>query len=124
MVENCFSSGVATEAAMVSGLAPGRLRRDLMVGKSTRGSAATGSCDSRTMPATTNDSISSMVITGRRMQGSASSSGDLRLPTTLGLLCNLLLGHLLKRARHPAATLADRDLAAVRETQLSVNDDG
>jgi hypothetical protein len=25
MVENCFSSGVATAAAMVSGLAPGRL---------------------------------------------------------------------------------------------------
>ena len=25
MVENCFSSGVATEAAIVSGLAPGRL---------------------------------------------------------------------------------------------------
>ena len=25
MVENCFSSGVATEEAMVSGLAPGRL---------------------------------------------------------------------------------------------------
>ena len=29
MVENCFSSGVATEEAIVSGLAPGRLARDL-----------------------------------------------------------------------------------------------
>ena len=27
MVENCRSSGVATDEAMVSGLAPGRLRR-------------------------------------------------------------------------------------------------
>ncbi len=42
MVENCFSSGVATEAAMVSGLAPGRSALTTMVGKSTRGSAATG----------------------------------------------------------------------------------
>ena len=29
MVENCFSSGVATAEAMVSGLAPGRLAVDL-----------------------------------------------------------------------------------------------
>ena len=32
MVENCFSSGVATAAAMVSGLPPGRLARTLMTG--------------------------------------------------------------------------------------------
>jgi len=32
MVENCFSSGVATEAAMVSGLAPGRLALTEIVG--------------------------------------------------------------------------------------------
>src|SRR3954468_18424125 len=31
-VENCFSSGVATEAAIVSGLAPGRLALTEMVG--------------------------------------------------------------------------------------------
>ena len=43
MVENCRSSGAATEAAIVSGLAPGSERRHLMVGKSTRGRAATGS---------------------------------------------------------------------------------
>ena len=29
MVENCFSSGVATAEAMVSGLAPGSSARDL-----------------------------------------------------------------------------------------------
>ena len=43
MVANWRSSGVATEAAMVSGLAPGRLAVTWMVGKSTRGRAATGS---------------------------------------------------------------------------------
>ena len=43
MVENCFSSGVATEDAMVSGLAPGSCAETTMVGKSTRGIAATGS---------------------------------------------------------------------------------
>ena len=40
---NCFSSGVATDAAITSGLAPGRLALTKMVGKSTSGSAATGS---------------------------------------------------------------------------------
>src|SRR5258708_10920984 len=37
IVENCFSSGVATADAMVSGLAPGRLALTWMVGKSTFG---------------------------------------------------------------------------------------
>ena len=41
MVENCRSIGPATEAAIVSGLAPGRVAVTWMVGKSTRGSAAT-----------------------------------------------------------------------------------
>src|SRR6185436_7595069 len=40
---NCFSSGVATEAAITSGLAPGRPALTVMVGKSTSGSAETGS---------------------------------------------------------------------------------
>ena len=35
IVENCFSSGVATADAIVSGLAPGRLALTWMVGKST-----------------------------------------------------------------------------------------
>ena len=38
------SSGVATEDAIVSGLAPGSAALTLIVGKSTRGSGATGSC--------------------------------------------------------------------------------
>ncbi|MNC86426.1 hypothetical protein D3C83_20880 [compost metagenome] len=43
MVENCFSSGVATADAMVSGLAPGNDADTWIVGKSTFGRAATGS---------------------------------------------------------------------------------
>ncbi len=43
MVENCFSSGLATAEAMVSGLAPGRDTRTSMVGKSTLGRSETGS---------------------------------------------------------------------------------
>src|SRR6266849_901585 len=43
IVENCFSSGVATAEAMVSGLAPGRLALTVMVGKSTFGRLLTGS---------------------------------------------------------------------------------
>ena len=43
MVENCFSSGVATAEAIVSGLAPGSCAWTWIVGKSTFGSAFTGS---------------------------------------------------------------------------------
>ncbi len=43
IVENCRSSTPATEDAMVSAAAPGRFAVTTIVGKSTRGSAATGS---------------------------------------------------------------------------------
>src|SRR3984957_10440774 len=39
---NCFSSGVATDAAITSGLAPGRPALTVIVGKSTSGNADTG----------------------------------------------------------------------------------
>src|ERR1700739_413727 len=42
IVENCFSSGVATEEAIVSGLAPGSEALTRMVGKSTLGRSLTG----------------------------------------------------------------------------------
>ena len=44
MVANCFSSGSATDEAIVSGLAPGSAACTRMVGKSTLGRSATGSC--------------------------------------------------------------------------------
>src|SRR3954470_23545128 len=43
MVENCRSIGPATEAAMVSGLAPGRVAVIWIVGKLTAGNAGTES---------------------------------------------------------------------------------
>ena len=42
MVANCFSSGVAMDVAMFSGLAPGRAAVTLIVGVSNCGSAAMG----------------------------------------------------------------------------------
>ena len=42
MVENWFSSGEATDDAMVSGSAPGRLANTEMVGKSILGRSETG----------------------------------------------------------------------------------
>ena len=43
IVDNCRSIGPATDAAMVSALAPGSVAVTGMVGKSTAGSAATAS---------------------------------------------------------------------------------
>ena len=43
IVENSFSSGVATEEAIVSGLAPGSAAPTWIVGKSTLGRSFTGS---------------------------------------------------------------------------------
>src|SRR5881394_3747057 len=51
IVENCFSSGVATAAAIVSGLAPGRPAETERVGKSTLGRSLTGSRPYPPMPA-------------------------------------------------------------------------
>ncbi len=42
IVENCFSSGVATGGAIVSGLAPGSVALTVIVGKSTFGRSLTG----------------------------------------------------------------------------------
>jgi len=42
IVENCRSSGVATEEAMVSGEAPGSAAETWIVGKSTLGRSETG----------------------------------------------------------------------------------
>ena len=68
MVENWRSSGVATEAAMVSGLAPGRLAYTWSVGKSTFGRSLTGRARYPATPNRTIPSITSVVITGRRMK--------------------------------------------------------
>ena len=70
MVENSFSSGVATEEAMVSGLAPGRLAETVIVGKSTFGRSLTGSFEYAKSPATRMEIMTSVVMTGRLTYGS------------------------------------------------------
>ena len=65
MRANCRSSGVATEDAMVSGLAPGSCPLTEMVGKSTCGSGATGSRLYAIAPASAIAPVNSVVATGR-----------------------------------------------------------
>src|ERR1700677_3193564 len=70
MWPNCLSSGVATDDAMVSGLAPGRAADTEMVGKSTWGSGDTGNSRNATAPARATAAVSSVVAMGRRINGS------------------------------------------------------
>ncbi len=63
------SSGVATVAAIVSGLAPGSEACTEIVGKSTCGSGDTGSRRNAIAPASAMPSVSSVVATGRSMKG-------------------------------------------------------
>ena len=65
---NARSSGVATVAAMVSGLAPGRLALTAMVGNSTCGSGATGRRKKLITPARATPIVSRAVATGRWMK--------------------------------------------------------
>ena len=61
---NCFSSGVATDAAITSGLAPGRPAWTKIVGKSTSGNADTGSSVYAIAPPSVSAISSSVVATG------------------------------------------------------------
>ena len=75
MVESWRSMTPATDDAMVSALAPGKVAVTAMVGKSTRGSADTGSRRKPKMPNAMIDAVISVVMTGRRMQSSDSVIG-------------------------------------------------
>jgi hypothetical protein len=70
MVESWRSIGPATDAAMVSALAPGRVAVTAMVGKSTLGSADTGSSRKPNTPNAMIDAVKSVVMTGRRIHSS------------------------------------------------------
>src|SRR3954467_14328762 len=72
MVDSCRSMMPATDAAIVSALAPGNVALTAMVGKSTRGSAETGSRRKPNTPSAMIDAVISVVITGRRIQSSDS----------------------------------------------------
>src|SRR6266852_3551451 len=64
MVVNCFSSGVATAEAIVSGLAPGSAACTWIVGKSTLGRSLTGSRRYAITPKMRIPAITSVVSTG------------------------------------------------------------
>src|SRR4051795_8269570 len=70
IVESWRSMMPATEAAMVSALAPGKVAVTAMVGKSTLGRADTGNSRKPNTPNAMIDAVISVVITGRRMQSS------------------------------------------------------
>src|SRR5580700_2661589 len=69
MWPNWRSRGVATEEAMISALAPGRPAFTEIVGKSTCGKGETGSTLNEIAPAMARPTVSSVVATGRRMNG-------------------------------------------------------
>ena len=73
MVPSARSSGVATVAAIVSGLAPGRLAVTVMTGNSTCGNGATGISRNDSAPAIATPSVSKVVATGRSMKGVTNS---------------------------------------------------
>src|ERR1039457_6107102 len=64
MRPNWRSSGVATDDAMVSGLAPGKLAFTEMVGKSTWGKGDTGRMRNATVPARAMATMRRVVATG------------------------------------------------------------
>ncbi len=76
MVESWRSIGPATDAAMVSALAPGKVAVTAMVGKSTLGSAETGSSRKPNTPNAMIDAVIRVVMTGRRIQSSESVIGQ------------------------------------------------
>src|SRR5215468_9001235 len=75
MVESWRSMMPATDAAMVSALAPGSVAVTAMVGKSTLGNADTGNRRNPNTPKAMIVAVISVVITGRRIQSSESVIG-------------------------------------------------
>ena len=72
---NWRSSGVATEEAIVSGLAPGRLAETWIVGNSTCGRGATGRKKYATPPASATAIVRRVVPIGLRMKASETLTG-------------------------------------------------
>src|ERR1051326_4105710 len=90
----------ATDAAMVSALAPGSVAVTAMVGKSTFGSAETGNSRKPNTPNAMIEAVSSVVMTGRRMQSSESVI-----------------------ASRPCLGRARRDGGSFRQQQLAIGND-
>ena len=87
MWPNSRSSGVAMDDATISGLAPGRLALTEIVGESTSGSGETGREKNASVPASATPSVSSVVATGRWMNGSEmlmAVSAEIPIPYPVG----------------------------------------
>src|SRR5262245_25031114 len=69
MRPNWRSSGIATDEAMVSGLAPGNAADTWIVGNSTCGSGETGKSLNANIPASARATVSNDVATGLVMNG-------------------------------------------------------
>src|SRR5580658_2509478 len=69
ILPNWRSRGVATEEAMISGLAPGKLAPTEIVGKSIWGSGETGNSRNATAPAIAIAAVRSVVATGLLING-------------------------------------------------------
>src|SRR5438874_1152595 len=67
IVVNCRSSGLATDAAIVTGSPPGRFAPTLIVGYSTLGRSLIGSARYATIPNNAIAAINRLVAIGRRM---------------------------------------------------------
>ena len=76
MRPNWRSSGAATDVAIVSGSAPGSVAETWIVGKSTWGSGETGSRPQASIPLTARPIVSSVVATGRLMNGAEMFTRD------------------------------------------------
>src|SRR5580692_4745138 len=70
MCPNCRSSGVATDDAMIEALPPGKPALTDIVGKSTSGSGDTGNTLNAIIPERAIATVSNVVATGLRMNGS------------------------------------------------------
>src|SRR5438128_5200216 len=76
------SRGVATDVAIVSGLAPGIVANTAIVGKSTCGSGATGSFRKAKNPASATPRVNKVAATGRLIDSAEGFTGR-HLPALL-----------------------------------------
>src|SRR3984885_8609537 len=108
MWPNCRSSGVATEDAMIWALPPGKPALTEIVGKSTSGSGETGSTSNATAPASAIATVSSVVATGRWMNGAEMFMRGLGL---LHWACLEVAGWALRRQKFPALAICWKNAA-------------
>src|SRR5262249_46988450 len=137
IIENWFSSGVATDAPIVSGPAPGRLAVTSSVGKSTFGRSLTGSERYATVPNNAIAAISKLVAMGRLMKPSEIFIEWLG-PERAGLSLGVLVVRASRAASGAAVSsaapsapagglavgVADLNPRALFETQLPFDDEG